>query len=101
MGYQATLTSNSQITIPKAVREVLGIVPGQRITFNVSKGRVSIEREKTAAEIAEEIDSLIPADAREYHMRHFAGLTSSSVQEKWSTTDEAKGYFEEEFRRTK
>jgi AbrB family looped-hinge helix DNA binding protein len=30
---QATLTSKSQITVPKAVREALGLVPGDRIQF--------------------------------------------------------------------
>lgn len=30
---EATLTSKSQITVPKAVREALGIVPGDKIRF--------------------------------------------------------------------
>ncbi len=30
---EATLTSKSQITVPKAVREALGIVPGDKIQF--------------------------------------------------------------------
>ncbi len=30
---EATLTSKSQITVPKAVREALGLVPGDRIQF--------------------------------------------------------------------
>ncbi len=30
---EATLTSKSQITIPKAVREALGAVPGDKIRF--------------------------------------------------------------------
>lgn len=29
----ATLTSKSQITVPKAVREALGLVPGDQIRF--------------------------------------------------------------------
>ncbi len=30
---EATLTSKSQITVPKAVREALGLAPGDRIQF--------------------------------------------------------------------
>lgn len=30
---EATLTSKSQLTLPKAVREVLGVGPGDRICF--------------------------------------------------------------------
>lgn len=30
---QATLTSKSQITVPKAVREALGLAPGDKIQF--------------------------------------------------------------------
>jgi antitoxin PrlF len=30
---EATLTSKSQITVPKAVREALGAVPGDKIRF--------------------------------------------------------------------
>ena len=30
---EATLTSKSQITVPKAVREALGVVPGDKIQF--------------------------------------------------------------------
>ena len=30
---EATLTSKSQITVPKAVREALGLVPGDKIQF--------------------------------------------------------------------
>jgi antitoxin PrlF len=31
----ATITSKGQITIPKAVREVLGLEPGDRVAFRV------------------------------------------------------------------
>jgi len=30
---EATLTSKSQITVPKAVRDALGLVPGDKIRF--------------------------------------------------------------------
>jgi AbrB family looped-hinge helix DNA binding protein len=39
----ATLTSKGRITVPKAVREALGVGPGDRLAFRIDDGRVSIE----------------------------------------------------------
>jgi AbrB family looped-hinge helix DNA binding protein len=40
----ATLTSKGQITVPKPVREVLGVGPGDRLAFRIDdEGRVSVE----------------------------------------------------------
>ena len=40
-----TVTSKGQVTIPKAVRDLLGIQPGTEIEFRLSKrGEVVIER---------------------------------------------------------
>jgi AbrB family looped-hinge helix DNA binding protein len=42
----ATLTSKGQITIPKEVRDHLGIEPGDRVSFNIgSGGDVTVEPE--------------------------------------------------------
>ena len=98
--YTATVTKTGQITIPKAVREMLGVEPGQRVVFRRSRTGATIAREKTAAEIAEEIDRLIPDEARGHHMKEYAGMTSSEMQEKWLETPDARKYFEKERRRT-
>lgn len=42
----ATLTSKGQITVPKVVREALGVAPGDRLAFHVHEdGRVTVEAE--------------------------------------------------------
>ena len=99
MSYAATLTRAGQITVPKAVREILGILPGQRVTFRRKDDVVIIEREKTAMEIAEEIDALIPDEAREHHMKEYAGMTASEVQEKWLESPDAQEFFTEDRRK--
>lgn len=38
------LTSKSQTTVPRAVREALGIGPGDRVVWEVENGRVAIRR---------------------------------------------------------
>ena len=40
----AKITSKGQVTIPKKIRSVLGIHPGDRITFIVKGNSVHIER---------------------------------------------------------
>jgi len=42
----ATLTSKGQITIPKAIRDHLGVEPGDRLNFSIgSEGGVTVEPE--------------------------------------------------------
>ena len=100
MTYAATLTRTGQITIPKNVREWLGIKSGQRVVFQKHNGAVVIAREKTAMEIAENIDRLIPDDIRAEHMRKYAGMSSDEMRERWLESGEARSHFEEEMERT-
>jgi antitoxin PrlF len=41
----ATITSKGQITIPKAVRELLGLEPGDRVAFRVVDNAAVVEPE--------------------------------------------------------
>ncbi len=42
MSYQHRLTSKSQVTIPKDVRDALGILPGELVRFEVANGKVTL-----------------------------------------------------------
>ncbi|HYH07857.1 MAG TPA: type II toxin-antitoxin system PrlF family antitoxin [Thermoanaerobaculia bacterium] len=44
----STLTSKGQTTVPKEVRDALDIGPGDKITWEVNGGRVSITTERPA-----------------------------------------------------
>jgi antitoxin PrlF len=44
------ITSKSQTVIPKAVRDKLGLKPGDLVRYVVEGDRVTIERAKTQAE---------------------------------------------------
>jgi AbrB family looped-hinge helix DNA binding protein len=58
MVYVSKLTTKSQITVPKDVRAVLGVGPGERVKFDIGEdGRVALvaandeeERERRKAE---------------------------------------------------
>ena len=47
MDIPATLTSKGQITIPKSVRDALGLKEGDRVLFRVPKGGRYWQRSKT------------------------------------------------------
>lgn len=50
------LTSKSQITIPKEIREHLGLEPGDRARFSINKsGEVVLSRPRTPQEIRAKI----------------------------------------------
>jgi len=44
-----TITSKGQVTIPKAVRDALGLKPGDKIEFWVEDGRVKIRKANPAS----------------------------------------------------
>jgi len=48
----ATVTSKGQVTIPKAVREALGISEGDRILFRVDRGRATLARSRELLDLA-------------------------------------------------
>ena len=41
----ATVSSKGQITIPKFVRDELGLLPGSHVEFAIENGRVVLRRE--------------------------------------------------------
>lgn len=41
---QATLTSKGQITLPKAIRQALGVVAGSKVVFELRAGEVIVTR---------------------------------------------------------
>jgi AbrB family looped-hinge helix DNA binding protein len=44
--FEFPITRKGQITVPKAVREALGVTPGDRLAFHVHEdGRVTVEAE--------------------------------------------------------
>lgn len=45
----STLTSKGQVTIPKEVRQQLGLKPGDRVTFTVMPDGTAILRAKTGS----------------------------------------------------
>lgn len=65
----ATVTRKGQITVPKAVRDALGLAPGSQIDFEIEPGRVIIRKR-------------VPHEAFERWQGHLRGkLPAESVDE--------------------
>jgi len=62
MDIAATVTSKGQITIPKEVRDALGIVEGDHLVFRVAQDRAVIARTPNLLELAGAVE--VPAEKR-------------------------------------
>ena len=62
MDLAAKVTSKGQVTIPKAVRDMLGIAEGDEIVFRVEKNRALLAKTPNLLELAGAVD--VPAAKR-------------------------------------
>lgn len=46
---QATVSSKGQVTLPKAIRQALGVSTGEKLTFDLHDGVVTLTRSDTLA----------------------------------------------------
>jgi AbrB family looped-hinge helix DNA binding protein len=51
-----TVTSKGQITLPKRVRDELGLKPGSQVDFEIRNGVVRLHRRRSAEEIKKALD---------------------------------------------
>lgn len=63
MDVSATVTGKGQVTIPKRVRDELGLHEGDRLLFRVVDGRVVLARTADLLDLAGVV--AVPADARD------------------------------------
>lgn len=72
MGYQHRLTSKSQVTVPKDVRDVLAVKPGERVCFDIDGDVVTLRRVNEATSMSERRAKLLKgiADARAFALAH-------------------------------
>lgn len=62
MEIAATLTSKGQLTVPKAVRDALGLKEGDQVIFRVLEGRAVVARSPSLLDLAGAVP--VPTEAR-------------------------------------
>lgn len=94
MMYTASLTKTGQATIPKVVRDILGITPGEdtKITYTTHKdGSVTIAKEMTDEEAFAYLDSLKSEKTKKIIARS-AGKTVREMIDEWESSPEGQKY---------
>ena len=107
MTYAVTINSSGQATIPKAIRDLLGIVPGEnRLTFDVKGKKVVLGREPSRREMLEASMEKIWASIereKKLHpeiaeaMEKYKGMTFNEVRDAYEATPEGKKEFKERY----
>ena len=54
----ATVTTKGQVTIPKAIREQMGIQPNDKVDFKIENGRVVMKTLKTLLDLRGSVQAI-------------------------------------------
>ena len=98
--YTVTISKSGQITLPKELREFLGVKIGERITFRKKRDEVSIARRISDEEFLERLDAMKTPETRAFLKKNGARLAKQSISEmkdEWAKSAEGKKYFEEKY----
>lgn len=107
MSFAVAINSSGQATIPKVVRDFLGVVPGEnRLIFDFEGKKVVLKREKSRRELLEESMKKIERINREAEKRNpkikemkerYKGMTFNEVRDAYDATPEGKEEFKEKY----
>ena len=107
MSIAVSINSSGQATIPKVVREALGVIPGEnRLTFDFVDGQVVLGREPSRAEMLDASLKRIKARNAAEERRNpevkvakekYKGMGYEEVMDAYYATPEGKKEFEEEY----
>ena len=99
MIYTSTVTKTGQVFLPKAVRLALGLEPGSRVSINLKKDTIAIERKKTLEYVENTLEKLrasLPESAKE-KIRQNRGKTAGEIREEWLKSEESTKYYGEKY----
>lgn len=96
MSYAVVINSSGQITLPKSIRDILGVKIGDRVKFDVEKDEVKVSRVKDVYEVLAEIDAERTPEERK-RIKAIAGKTVRELREEWENSPEAKKYYKEKY----
>lgn len=107
MEVTSTISSGNQITLPSAIRKVLGLAAGDKVVFTVQEDSVTVSRGKTQKELVEEMLQAFDKVNREHEQRMTpeqkkfakmsAGWTINQYHEYFDNLPETKAYMKEKY----
>ena len=94
-----TLNKSSQTTIPKVVRDLLGLSFGDKISVEATadKSTLKITKEKSLIERLEEIRKKYSTPEQEAIKAHTANMTVAEMREEWDNSPEGRKYYAEKY----
>ena len=96
MSYAVVINSSGQITLPKAIRDILGVKIGDRVKFDVEKEDVKVSRVKDIYEVLAEIDAERTPEQKA-RIKEIAGKTVHELMDEWDNSPEAAKYYKEKY----
>lgn len=81
----ARMTSKGQVTVPKSVREALGLCPGDGLNFDLRDGQALVSKQGEIGDLAGALP--LPASARG---RSWEGLRQEALRA-WALDSEERG----------
>ena len=96
VSYPVVINSSGQITLPKAIRDILGVKIGDRVKFDVKEDTIEVSRIKDIHEVLTEIDAMRTPEQRA-RIKANAGKTAREFREEWENSKEAKIYYKEKY----
>lgn len=83
----ATITSKGQVTIPKEIRDRLGLEAGQEVEFELDDGEVTVRPKRSAMERLRRVSDEI----QERHGRVDVGEIRRKAKREWASVPENAG----------
>ena len=95
MVYTVAVTKTGQMTLPKAVREMLGITTRAVVKVNKDK-TVSVYRQPSWSEQLEELHDSFSEETKEA-IKKDTGKTVHEMMDEWADSSEGKVYYKEKY----
>ncbi len=96
MTYTVALTKSGQMTLPKALREFLGVDGAKSVQIEKTKDGVQIQRRLSDEEFFAKLDAM-KSEKTKAAIRRNAGKTMSELRHEWAKSPAGKRYLERKY----
>lgn len=90
-----TLSANGQITLPKAIRKKMGLKPGDKIDYNLTKdNKLELSRLGTLQEFLADFQASLTPEQKAAIKRNAGKTTEQLLEEAWQSDANKKSRIE-------